>query len=388
MLLHEYQAKALLASHGIPVPRSKLVCSAGEAESAWKYLNCEAVVVKAQAHTGGRGKAGGIKIAKSAAEARDIAGQMIGSRLVTYQSGPDGKPVSKVLFEAPASAAKELYLACMVNRQSCLLSLIASTEGGVDIEEVSKKSPEKIHIVDIPHLYGLYDYKLRGLSARMGLADQARKQFVAVCKGLIKLYIGLDCSLVEINPLAILSDGSLSALDAKINIDDRALDRHPELKEMHDREQEDKYELQAKEAGLNYISLDGDIGCMVNGAGLAMATMDIIKYYGGSPANFLDVGGGAGKEQITTAFKILVSNKNVRAILINIFGGILKCDILAEGMVAAAKETNVSLPIVVRLEGTNVERGRRILESSGLKFATASSMAEAAQMVSGYVTKQ
>ncbi|MBI4243239.1 MAG: ADP-forming succinate--CoA ligase subunit beta [Planctomycetes bacterium] len=381
MLLHEYQSKELFRQYGIKVPLFKVVSDHAEVESAWTSLNSSKVVIKAQAHTGGRGKAGGIQMSGSVQEAREISKKLLGSRLITYQSGKDGKPISKLIFEVPAQIQKELYFACMVNRQTYGYSLIASTEGGVDIEEVSRKSPEKIKIENISGLCEFNDFRFRRLAKGLGLSTELQKQFVQVAKGVLKMFTGLDCSLIEINPLVVTEGGELVALDAKVSVDDRALWRHSAIAEMRDKLQEDPLELQANEAGLNYVSLDGNIGCMVNGAGLAMATMDIIKYYGGNPANFLDVGGGANKDQIVTAFKLLMANKSVRAILINIFGGILKCDVLAEGIVQAAKEVEIKIPIVVRLEGTNVQRGREILGSSTLKFVTASSMAEAAKKV-------
>ncbi len=382
MKIHEYQAKGILARYGVPVPRGEVAYSPEEADSAAKRIG-GSVVVKAQIHAGGRGKGGGVKVAKNTAEAAAIAKKMLGMRLVTHQTGPEGRVVQRVLIEETLPIERELYLGIVLDRVQAEPVFMASAAGGVDIEEVAAKSPEKILKEPIEPGMGLTPFQARKLAFRIGIPPASAPAASAAMIALAKAYEGVDASLAEINPFILATDGKVYALDAKINLDDNALYRHKDLLELRDLNEEDPLEVDASRFGLNYIKLDGTVGCMVNGAGLAMATMDIIKYAGGSPANFLDVGGGASAEQIQNAFRILLSDKNVKAVLINIFGGILRCDTLATGVVAAAHELKVQVPIVVRMEGTNVEEGRRILTDSALNFTVADGMRDAAEKVVG-----
>jgi len=384
--IHEYQAKEILRRYKVNVPRGKVANDPAEAEAAAKQLGGSVCVVKAQVHAGGRGKGGGIKLAKSPAEAREIAAKMIGMKLVTHQTGPEGKEVHRVLIEEGCDIGRELYLGMVLDRSIGRLTMMASSEGGVEIEEVAAKSPEKILREEIDPAVGLQAYQARNLAFGLGLPKDSINKAVAFMMGLYEAFVESDCGLAEINPLVLTKQGDLLALDCKMGFDDNALYRHPDVREMRDFAEEDPREVEAAKYDLSYIGLDGNIACMVNGAGLAMATMDIIKFYGGSPANFLDVGGGATTEKVTAAFKILLSDKNVKAILVNIFGGIMKCDVVAAGIVAAAKEVKLSVPLVVRLEGTNVELGRKILSESGLNITPGENMADAAEKVVKAVT--
>jgi succinyl-CoA synthetase beta subunit len=380
MKIHEYQAKAILARYGVPVPSGEAVFKAADAKGVAERLG-GTVVVKAQIHAGGRGKGGGVKLAGNPAEADAIANQIFGMNLVTHQTGPEGRRVSRLLVEQALPIARELYVGLVIDRAAGRPVIMASEDGGMEIETVAQKTPERIFREYINPATGLLPFQTRKLAFALGLEDDQVAKFGRMVTALYAAFLGTDASLVEINPLIVTRAGDLLALDAKMNFDDSALPRHPELKELRDLEEEDPLEIEASKFSLNYIRLDGTIGCMVNGAGLAMATMDIIKLAGGEPANFLDVGGGANEEQIRNAFKILMSDKNVRAVLINIFGGILRCDILAEGVIAAVKELGVPVPIVIRMEGTNVDEGKRLLKESGLNFTTANSMGEAAERV-------
>src|SRR5689334_1512147 len=381
MKIHEYQAKAILARHGVPVPRGEVAFNAREAGEIARRLGGSVVVVKAQIHAGGRGKGGGVKLAKSPDEAENLAREMIGMTLVTHQTGPEGRIVGRLLIEEGLQMQRELYLSIVLDRAAGKPVMMASAAGGMDIEEVAASTPEKIARVYIEPGVGIVPFEARQLGFAIGLDGPQVNKFVKVATSLYDAYLATDASLLEINPLVVTAAGDLLALDAKMNFDDNALYRHPELKELRDLGEEDPLEIEASKYNLNYIHLDGNIGCMVNGAGLAMATMDIIKLAGGEPANFLDVGGGANAEQIRNAFKILMSDKNVRAVLINILGGILRCDVLAEGVIAAVKELGVPVPIVIRMEGTNVEKGKQMLKESGLNFTTADDMKEAAEKV-------
>jgi len=385
MKIHEYQAKSVLARFGVPVPRGEVTTTAAEASDIAKRLTSNGgssvVVVKAQIHAGGRGKGGGVKLAKSAEEAGQLAKQMLGMTLVTHQTGPEGKKVGRVLIEEGLQIDRELYVSLLIDRASGSPVIIASAAGGMDIEEVAAKEPEKILRETINAGVGVAPFQARKLAFGMGLDGAAAGKLSKVLASLYKAFIETDASMIEINPLILTKGGDLLALDAKVSFDDNALFRHADLKELRDLTEEDPLEVEASKFSLNYIRLDGTIGCMVNGAGLAMATMDIIKLAGGEPANFLDVGGGANAEQIRNAFKILMSDANVKAVLINIFGGILRCDVLAQGVIAAVKELGVPVPIVIRMEGTNVEEGKRMLKESGLNFTTADSMGEAADRV-------
>ena len=380
MKIHEYQAKAILAQYGVPVPHGEVVYAPEEAMAAAKRLG-GSVVVKAQIHAGGRGKGGGVKPAKDTAEAFEIAKKMLGMRLVTHQTGPEGRVVHRVLIEGMLPIERELYLGIVLDRVQAKPVFMASAAGGVDIEEVAAKNPELILREPIEPGLGLTPFQARKLAFGIGIPAASAGAAASAMIALAKAYEGVDASLAEVNPFILTADGKVYALDAKINLDDNALYRHKDLLELRDLNEEDRLEVDASRYGLNYIKLDGTVGCMVNGAGLAMATMDIIQYAGGSPANFLDVGGGASAEQIQNAFRILLSDKSVKAVLINIFGGILRCDTLATGVVAAARELNVQVPIVVRMEGTNVEEGRRILDESGLNFTLADGMRDAAEKV-------
>ncbi|HEV3061811.1 MAG TPA: ADP-forming succinate--CoA ligase subunit beta [Vicinamibacterales bacterium] len=381
MKIHEYQAKAILARHGVPVPRGEVTSTPADAADIATRLGTSVVVVKAQIHAGGRGKGGGVKLAKSPAEAAALAGGMIGMTLVTHQTGADGRSVGRVLIEEGLQMQQELYLSLVLDRASGKPVMMASAAGGMDIEEVAEKTPEKIVKVFIEPGVGIVPFEARQLAFAIGLDGAQAIKFVKLATALYDAFLATDASLVEINPLVVTAAGDLLALDAKMNFDDSALYRHPDIRELRDTAEEDPLEIEASKFSLNYIHLDGNIGCMVNGAGLAMATMDIIKLAGGEPANFLDVGGGANAEQIRNAFKILMSDKNVRAVLINIFGGILRCDVLAQGVIAAVKELGVPVPIVIRMEGTNVDEGKRLLRESGMNFTTADAMDEAAQRV-------
>jgi len=381
MKIHEYQGKEILRNFGVATPRGFPCFSVDEAVEAAQKLGGRAWVVKAQIHAGGRGKGGGVKLARSLAEVKSHAGAILGMQLKTHQTGPDGQKVRRLLIEEGADIRKELYLGMVVDRGSQRVVLMASSEGGMDIEEVAAKSPEKIHRVTIDPATGLNDRDAEDIARRIGIPQRALPQARDLLKALYRAFDETDASLAEVNPLIVTGDEHVLALDAKMNFDDNALFRHPEIVAMRDLDEEDPAEIEASKFDLSYISLDGDIGCLVNGAGLAMATMDIIKLYGGSPANFLDVGGGASTEKVTEAFKIMLRNPDLKAILVNIFGGIMKCDVIAEGVVAAAREVSLKVPLVVRLEGTNVELGKRILAGSGLPIISGNNMADAAQKV-------
>ena len=379
MNLHEYQSKRLFADYNIPVPDGIPATSADEAVAAVAKLPGELWVVKAQVHAGGRGKAGGVKLCRSADEVRAAADALLGTQLVTHQSGPDGMPVNTVYVESGSAIERELYLSMLVNREERRVSIIASAAGGMDIEAVAEETPEKILTSVISPSAGLQPYQTRELGFGLGLDKKQVGQFGKILQSLYRLFLDVDASLVEVNPLIVTKGGDVVALDAKINIEDNALFRQGEIEKLRDVSQEDERELEASEHELNYVSLDGNIACMVNGAGLAMATMDVIKLFGGEPANFLDVGGGATKERVTAAFKLILSNENVKAILVNIFGGIVRCDLIADGIIAAVRDVGVGVPVVVRLEGTNVEAGRQKLADSGLDIIAASDLTDAAQ---------
>jgi succinyl-CoA synthetase beta subunit len=384
MKIHEYQGKAILAKYGVAVPRGQMVETREEAETAAKALlhdGATGIVVKAQIHAGGRGKGGGVKLAKSAEEAAELAGKILGMQLITHQTGPEGKKVQRLLIEETLPIARELYLGIVLDRGPGRLVFMASAAGGMEIEEVAAKDPNAIIKEHLVSGFGLQAFQAREIAFKLGLDARYIGGAVKFMTALAKAAEDTDASLVEINPFITTTDGRLFALDAKMNFDDNALYRHPDIKELRDLSEEDPLEVEASKYNLNYIKLDGNVGCMVNGAGLAMATMDIIQYAGGMPANFLDVGGGANEEQVTHAFEILLSDKNVKAVLINIFGGILRVDTLANGIVSAARKTNIQLPIVLRLEGTNVEQGRQTLKESGLKFIVAETMKDAAEKV-------
>jgi succinyl-CoA synthetase beta subunit len=379
MNLHEYQSKRLFADYGIPVPDGFPATSADEAVAAAEKLGGELWVVKAQVHAGGRGKAGGVKLARSLEEVRQHADAMLGTMLVTHQSGPEGLPVNTVYVEAGSEIDRELYLSMLVDREVSRIAFIASAAGGMDIEQVAEETPEKIFSVAVQPDAGLQPYQARQLAFGLELDKQQMRQFGDLVNKLYKLYLECDASLVEVNPLIITGSGDVVALDAKINIEGNALFRQPDLVKLRDESQEDEAERKAAEHDLNYVSLDGDIACMVNGAGLAMATMDLIKLHGGDPANFLDVGGGATSERVAAAFKLILGNESVKAILVNIFGGIVRCDLIAEGVITAVKEVGVEVPVVVRLEGTNVEKGRTLLAESGLDIIAAEDLTDAAK---------
>jgi succinyl-CoA synthetase beta subunit len=380
MKIHEYQAKAILAQYNVPVPRGEVAFTAEEAEAAAKRIG-GSVVVKAQIHAGGRGKGGGVKVAQDATQAAEIARAMIGMKLITHQTGPEGRIVQRLLIEETLPIERELYLGIVLDRVQGKPTFMASAAGGMDIEEVAAKTPEKILKETFEPGNGLASYQARKLAFGMGVPATSVNAAAAAMMALCRAYTAMDASLAEINPFILTKDGKVYALDAKINFDDNALYRHKELLDLRDLNEEDPLEVEASRYGLNYIKLDGTVGCMVNGAGLAMATMDIIKYAGGSPANFLDVGGGASAEQVKNAFRILLSDQNVKAVLINIFGGILRCDTLANGVVGAARDLHIQVPIVVRMEGTNVELGRQILMESGLNFTVGADMRDAAEKV-------
>ena len=381
MKIHEYQAKAILAKYGVPVPRGEVAFTPEEVHDIAKRLGGPISVVKAQIHAGGRGKAGGVKLARSGSEAETIARELLGKTLVTYQTGPGGQKVSRLFVEEGPAIERELYLGLVLDRSSKRIVLMVSNEGGVEIEKVAEQTPEKIHKVFVNPAVGLQPFEAQRLADALGLAGDSVKKGVKMMLALYHTFIATDASILEINPLVVTKSGDMLALDAKMNFDDNALFRHADIRELRDISEEDPLEVEASKFSLNYIRLDGTIGCMVNGAGLAMATMDIIKLSGGEPANFLDVGGGASAEQIKNAFRILMMDKNVKAVLINIFGGILRCDVLAAGVIAAVKDLGVTVPIVIRMKGTNVEEGKQMLAASGLNFATADTMGEAADKV-------
>ncbi len=385
MNIHEYQAKDIYRRHGIPVPKGSPAFSVEEAEKAAAALieetGSEVVVVKAQIHAGGRGKAGGVKVVRGVEAAREAARELLGKTLVTHQTGPEGKTVHRLLVEQGLDIARELYLALVVDRESRRVAIMASTEGGVEIEKVAAETPERIVTVHVDPAVGVMPYQARRLAFGLGLQGKALKQFVRIVTKLGRLFEAEDCSLAEINPLVVTGEGDVVALDAKLNLDDNAAFRHPEWADLRDPNEEAATEREAREAGLSYIQLDGNIGCLVNGAGLAMSTMDIIKHYGGEPANFLDVGGGASKEAVTKAFSIILQSPSVEGIFVNIFGGIMKCDIIAEGVVAASREIGLKVPLVVRLAGTNVDKGKAVLEQSGLAIVPADTMADGARKI-------
>jgi succinyl-CoA synthetase beta subunit len=379
MKIHEYQGKEILRQFDVPTPRGTACFSVDEAVSAAQALGGAVWVVKAQIHAGGRGKGGGVKVAHSLEEVRQAAAQILGMHLVTHQTGPDGQVVRRLLVEEGAQIAREFYLGMVIDRESQRVALLASSEGGMEIEEVSKSHPEKIHTLRIDPVAGLAAEEAAQVARRIGIPDASIAGAVRVLQGLYRAFVEKDAMLAEINPLVLTADGLVLALDAKFNFDSNALYRHPEIVAYRDLDEEDPAEVEASRFDLSYISLDGDIACLVNGAGLAMATMDIIKLYGGNPANFLDVGGGASREKVTEAFKLMLRNPNLKAILVNIFGGIMKCDVIAEGIVAAVREVHLNVPLVVRLEGTNVDLGKKILAESGLPIISAADMADAAQ---------
>jgi succinyl-CoA synthetase beta subunit len=381
MNIHEYQAKNVLRGFGVPVPRGKAAFTVEEAVAAARELPGPVWVVKAQIHAGGRGKGGGVKVVKSIADVEKEARRMLGMTLVTHQTGPAGRLVKRLYIEDGSAIARELYLSALVDRATSRIAFIVSTEGGMDIEEVAHKTPEKIHTFQVEPAAGYSPYIGNQIAVALGLKGDTAKQVGQVVKTLYDAFLAKDMSLLEINPLVVTKDGNIICLDAKLNFDDNALYRHKDIQELRDLDEEDPMEVEASKFDLSYIKLDGEIGCMVNGAGLAMATMDIIKLFGSEPANFLDVGGGASKEKVTAAFKIIVSDPNVKGILVNIFGGIMKCDIIAEGIVAAAKEVSLAVPLVVRLEGTNVEKGKEILAKSGLPIVSGSDLADAARKI-------
>ncbi len=388
MNIHEYQAKELLDKFGVATTHGKVASTPEEAETIARGLGDVEIVVKAQIHAGGRGKGtfingfkGGVHVVKSAAEAREVAGKMLGQTLVTHQTGPHGRVVNKVLVAESADIAREVYFAILLDRATAAPLIVASTEGGVEIEAVAAKSPEKIMREPVNALAGLQPFQTRKLAKQLHFEPSQSKGAAKLFDGLYRTFIGCDCSMVEINPLVVTKKGEVLALDAKFNFDDNALYRHPEIAAMRDTTEEDSREVEASKHGLNYIGLDGNIACLVNGAGLAMATMDIIKFYGGHPANFLDIGGGATEEQVTEAFKILIFDKNVQAILVNIFGGIMKVDVVAQGIINAAKTLKLTVPVVVRLEGTNVDKGKQLLKESGLSLIAADDLGDAAEKV-------
>jgi len=395
MNIHEYQAKSLFESFRVPTPKGRVAGTPEEAGAIARELGGRNLVVKAQIHAGGRGKGtfkngfqGGVHLCQSDMEATEYASKMLGETLVTHQTGPEGKLVRKVLIAESVEIEKEYYLAIVMDRAIGAPTIIASTEGGVEIEAVAEKTPDLIHKEAVHPLLGLQAYQCRKVAKKLGFQGDQFKQFASLLGKLFQLFMQRDCSLVEVNPLVVTKTGDVLALDAKFNFDDNALFRHPDIVEMRDVEEEDPREVQASEFNLNYIGLDGNIACLVNGAGLAMATMDIIKYHGGNPANFLDVGGGASEEQVTEAFKILVADENVKAILVNIFGGIMRCDIIATGIINAVKAVQLPVPLVVRLEGTNVEQGKKLIEESGLPVITAENLTDAAEKVVAAASKQ
>lgn len=387
MNIHEHQAKEILSHYGIPVPSGKVAFTVDEALQAAEALDSDVIVVKAQIHAGGRGKAGGVRIAKSLSEVRVYAEQLLGKTLVTAQTGKEGKVVRRLLIEEGCAIDHEYYLGLVIDRSTSKVVLMASDEGGMDIEEVAATMPEKIHKEYIDPSVGLLPFQARRIAFNLGIPNKLINQASKLFLNLYQIFIDKDCSIVEINPLVLTKDEELLALDAKLNFDENALYRHPEIIKLRDIHEEDPRESKAKEFDLNYISLDGNIGCLVNGAGLAMATMDIIKYYGGEPANFLDVGGDATVERVTEAFKLILSDPHVKGIFVNIFGGIMKCDVIAKGIIEAVKQVGITVPLVVRLEGTNVELGKQMLKDSGLKIVPADTMAQGAQTIVELVGK-
>lgn len=381
MNIHEYQGKQLLRQYGVAVPNGIVAFSPEEAVKAARELGSAVTVVKAQIHAGGRGKAGGVKIAKTLDEVRDYAKELLGKVLVTHQTGPEGKEVKRIYIEEGSDIQKEYYIGLVLDRATSRVTLMGSEEGGMDIEEVAANTPERLFYEEIDPVVGLTGFQARRMAFNMNIPAKLVNKAVKFMMGLYKVYVEKDAAIVEINPLVVTGDDQVIALDAKFNFDANALYRHPEIMELRDYDEEDAKEIEASKYDLSYISLDGNIGCMVNGAGLAMATMDTISYYGGSPANFLDVGGGATAEKVTEAFKIILSDKNVKGIFVNIFGGIMKCDVIAEGVIIAAKEVGLQVPLVVRLEGTNVDLGKKMLNESGLNIIAADSMADGAQKI-------
>ncbi|MCD8763911.1 ADP-forming succinate--CoA ligase subunit beta [Staphylococcus hominis] len=381
MNIHEYQGKEIFRAMGVAVPEGRVAFTAEEAVGKAKELNSDVYVVKAQIHAGGRGKAGGVKIAKSLSEVETYANELLGKQLVTHQTGPEGKEVKRLYIEEGCDIQKEYYVGFVIDRATDRITLMASEEGGTEIEEVAAKTPEKIFKETIDPVIGLSPFQARRIAFNINIPKESVNKAAKFLLSLYNVFVEKDCSIVEINPLVTTGDGDVLALDAKLNFDDNALFRHKDILELRDLEEEDPKEIQASKYDLSYIALDGDIGCMVNGAGLAMATMDTINHFGGTPANFLDVGGGATKEKVTEAFKIILGDDNVKGIFVNIFGGIMKCDVIAEGIVAAVKEVELTLPLVVRLEGTNVKRGKEILNESGLAIEPAATMAEGAQQI-------
>ncbi|MDN3014771.1 ADP-forming succinate--CoA ligase subunit beta [Paenibacillus sp. BSR1-1] len=381
MNIHEYQGKEILRKYGVAVPNGKVAFTVEEAVEAAKELGTQVCVVKAQIHAGGRGKAGGVKVAKNLDEVRTYANEILGKTLVTHQTGPEGKEVKRLLIEEGCDIKKEYYVGLVLDRATSRVTLMASEEGGTEIEEVAEKTPEKIFKEEIDPVIGLQPFQARRIAFNINIPKELVNQAVKFMMGLYNAYIEKDCSIAEINPLVVTGDGKVMALDAKLNFDSNALFRQKDVLEYRDLEEEDPKEIEASKYDLSYIALDGNIGCMVNGAGLAMATMDIVKHYGGDPANFLDVGGGATAEKVTEAFKIILSDPNVKGIFVNIFGGIMKCDVIAEGVVEAAKQVGLNIPLVVRLEGTNVDLGKNILAESGLNITAAESMADGAQKI-------
>ena len=381
MNIHEHQAKSILSHYGVAVPRGKVAFSPSEAESIAKELKSDVIVVKAQIHAGGRGKAGGVKLVRTAADAASITKELLGKILVTHQTGPEGKEVRKVYIEEGSNIKKEYYLSIVLDRDTCGATFIVSTEGGMEIEEVAHNSPDKLIKVHVNPSIGLQEYHKRQISYGLGLEGDIAKKLHKFVAGLYQAFIEKDASQIEINPLIETKEGEIMALDAKINFDSNALYKHPDIVQLRDEYEEDPLELEASKFDLNYIKMTGNIGCMVNGAGLAMATMDIIQLFGGSPANFLDVGGGATKEKVKEAFKIILSDPNVEGILVNIFGGIMRCDIIADGIINAAKEIGIKVPVVVRLAGTNSDLGKELLNKSGLSLVAADDLADAAQKI-------
>jgi succinyl-CoA synthetase beta subunit len=381
MNVHEFQAKQILSRFGAPVPQGYPAATPDEAAQAFETLGQSKAVAKVQIHAGGRGKAGGVKLVGSAAEARDFAAKMLGKPLVTHQTGPEGRVVRRMYLEQASDVARELYLGMVVDRRAEAISVIASTEGGMEIEEVAAKTPERIFTEAIDPLIGLSGFQSRKIAFALGLRDKQVNQFGTLLSALYRAFNETDASLLEINPLVVTKDGTVICLDAKMSFDDNGLFRHPDIRELRDSNEEDPAETEAGKFDLSYVHLDGNIGCMVNGAGLAMATMDIVKYYGAEPANFLDVGGGANSQKVAAAFRILLADERVKAVLINIFGGIMLCDVLAQGVVDAAREVKLSIPLVVRMEGTNVDKGKQILKDSGIAVIAAADMADAARRV-------
>ncbi|MFD1952690.1 ADP-forming succinate--CoA ligase subunit beta [Paenibacillus thailandensis] len=381
MNIHEYQGKEVLRQYGVSVPQGKVAFTVDEAVEAAKALGTDVVVVKAQIHAGGRGKAGGVKVAKNLEEVRTYASEILGKVLVTHQTGPEGKEVKRLLIEQGCDIKKEYYVGVVVDRATGRVVMMASEEGGTEIEEVAARTPEKIFKEVIDPVIGLQPFQAKKLAYAINIPNELVNKAVQFMQALYAAFVDKDCSIAEINPLVVTGDGNVMALDAKLNFDSNALFRHKDIQELRDLDEEDEKEIEASKYDLSYVALDGNIGCMVNGAGLAMATMDIIKYYGGEPANFLDVGGGATKEKVTEAFKIILSDANVKGIFVNIFGGIMRCDVIAEGVIAATKELGLDKPLVVRLEGTNVELGKKMLNESGLNIVAADSMADGAQKI-------